>query len=88
MKYTEYADAIDKQIDITYYSNQDCRFSAQFHNCEVKEGAILGGVYGNGKTPIEAIKDYFGLIKGKRIVFSAYGKDRQEFTVPKNIEVT
>jgi hypothetical protein len=55
---------------------------ASFENCEIKEGMILNGEYGSGKTMVEAIKDYAQKISGKLIVLNAYGKGRKEIYVP------
>jgi hypothetical protein len=72
-------------MEITYYPNQNRRFSASFKHIEVKEGAMLASAYGNGETPELAVKDYVNKIRGKRIIKNAYLDNRQEFDVPKKI---
>lgn len=63
-----YADIIDKQLEIIYHPYQESRFTAQFLHGEIiengKEG-ILQGMYGNGKTPNEAIYNYCKRIVGQ-----------------------
>lgn len=55
------------------------RFYASFVRVEVKNGAMLRGEYGDGSTPETAIQNYSDLIRGKLLVYSAYGSDRREF---------
>jgi hypothetical protein len=78
----EFADAINKNIVITRYSNQDNRFMAMFESSEIKSEGCLIGVYGNGKNAEEAIMNYANDIQGKVLVFNALYKSRQEFIVP------
>lgn len=79
----EFADIIDKELEVRRYPNQNERWIAQFRNCDVSEGAVLMGIYGTGKTPIGAIQDYTAQIRGKKIVFNAMSPtDRREYTVP------
>jgi len=86
MNIFEYADVIDKQLIVTYYPNQKHRFSCQFEHCEVKEGPMLKGEYGNGTNVNLAINDYINSIRNKKLVFSAYQDSRQEFAVPDSLE--
>ncbi len=85
MTIMEYADAIDKEIVITYYPNQGTRFSAHFDNAETKDDMILSSVFGSGSTPALALKDYAGKIAGKTLVFNATTDRRQTFRVPDKI---
>jgi hypothetical protein len=82
----EYADVIDKQLIITYYPNQKHRFSCDFEHCEIKNGAILRGDYGNGKSINSSINDYVNNIKNKKLVFNAYKENRQEFNCPESLK--
>jgi hypothetical protein len=83
MNIYEFADIIDKSLQIIRYANQAGRFSAQFESCEVSSGSMLEGTYGDGKTPQEAIADYAKQIIGKRLVFYAMSDTRrQEYVVP------
>lgn len=78
-----YCDVIDCDLKVTYYANQNNRWSASIENCETKDGSILCGEYGNGDSPQSAIIDYIGRIQGKLIVINATSKEyRKEFTVP------
>jgi hypothetical protein len=80
----DFADVINKEIQVIRYPNQEGRFSACFSNCEIKEGICLSGEFGDGRSPTEAINNYARLILGKILVFHAMDKElRQEFVVPK-----
>ena len=79
-----FADMINKDIIITYYHNQQKRFSAQFEGGHIKEGKAISGVYGNGHSPTEALNQYLNKIRGKTLVFGSM--DEQIFTVPINLE--
>jgi hypothetical protein len=54
--------------------------------CEIKRGSVLGGEYGNGHTPQEAIRAYGHIVAGKLLVVDAYGSSRREYRVPMNLE--
>ena len=83
MNILEFADVIDQEIQIIYFPNQDGRFSAAFHG-EIKDGAVLCSMHGNGKTAASAMNDYADQIAGKRIVFNAMSSGRKEFVAPKH----
>jgi hypothetical protein len=88
MNILEYADAINKEIEITYYANQSGRFSASFSPmCEIKNDEILTSVYGNGLCPQAALNNFAKEISGKIIVFDANSEKRLELRVP-NLEQT
>lgn len=57
------------------------RFYAHFDDCEVKDGCVLIGEYGNGSTPEEAIADYATKISMKQIVVGAFTNGRKEIDV-------
>jgi len=81
-----FADIINKEIIITYYPNQNGRYSANFEDSEIIEKGRehgLCGTYGTGTSPRGAIIDYCNKISGQRIVFNAMSdKYRQEFNIP------
>lgn len=82
----DFADIIDKNIEITRFPNQNNRWIAKFDRGEIKEDCTLAGVYGTGANPVDAINDYIENIKGKKIVFNAMSeKNREEHMIPKNI---
>ena len=81
-----FLDIIDCSLYLCRYANQDNRWMAQIERAEIKEGSILSGNYGTGKTPDQAINDYIKQIKGKLIVINATSdKYRREYVVPTNI---
>lgn len=85
MTLTEYADILNINLVLTYYHNQDNRWSAKLERIEVKDGSILARVYGNGNSPEEAQHNYAERIKGRHVVQNAYAGDRREFNVPDSI---
>jgi len=85
MNIEEYADALNVDLIIRRYCNQDNRYMAEFENAEIKEGNCPNGIYGSGKTAAEAIVDYVEQIKGKRIIFNAGHENRREYNVPKDL---
>jgi hypothetical protein len=87
MTILEFADIVKHKIIITYYPNQDCRFSASFEHGEVINGGCLVGEYGTSDNPEGAINDYVAKIQGKDLAFNAMTTNRQEFSVPKSIEM-
>jgi len=82
----DFADIINKQIIITYYPNQNRRYTAQFEYGEIIEKGrecVLCGTYRNADSPRGAIIDYCNKISGQKIVFNAMSKERkQEFNIP------
>lgn len=88
MKLTEYADIINREIEIMYHPNthtQEVKYSAHFRGAEVKKSVSLTCVWGRGNTPEEAMDNYFEAIAGKTLVFDASSK-RTVFTVPEVTE--
>lgn len=88
MNIAEYCDVINKNIKVTYYHNQNTRWTACIERAEVKDGNFLTGMYGDGKTPYNAIENYIANIKGKTIVFDAYDKEKRiEYKVPETLTI-
>lgn len=91
MKFEEYADALNLEIEITRYPNQSNRYTAEFRNVETKDkldDGILSGTYGNGSTPWSAMREYMEKIRGKVLVVDAMGKERRRvYVVPKDLEL-
>jgi hypothetical protein len=88
MNIYEFADIINKNIIITRYANQNGRFSAHFDRCNIAQGDLLRGEYGDGKTPQEALNNYKNAIAGKTLVFNAMSDtNRQEYVAPKIADV-
>lgn len=83
MTITEYADAMNQELEIRYYPNQDVRFSAQFVHCEIKGDGVLTSAYGSGRTPQNALDDYVKQISGKTIVLN----EMREFIVPTTLTI-
>jgi len=87
MNIYDIADLLKKEIVLHRYVTISPPFwSCSFERCEVKEGSMLVGEHGRGKTPTEAINDYAASLAGKTLVFNAYSDNRQEFRFPTNLE--
>lgn len=87
MELPDFLDALDVELELTRYSNQEGLWCARFASCEIKDDCILISAHGNGKTPVEAVNDYISEIRGKRMVMHAMSKEmRREFNVPVSIE--
>jgi len=84
------AEFLGLKIQIRRYPGQKNRWTASFEKCEVKEGAMLVGSYGNVSgleaTPELALRAYAKEIAGKTIVFRAMTSDRQEFNIPEDLQ--
>ena len=80
-----FLDTIDCDLELRRYANQSGRWLAKIERSETKEGCILTGNYGTGKTPEQAIEDYVRQIKGKLIVVNAGSDRRREFKVPDSL---
>jgi len=84
MKLIIFADAIEKEIDVSYRPTMEdaLKYTAKLHGAEVADGITLRTEFGVGSTPEEAMDDYFQKLAGRTIVFHATDKDqRQEFSV-------
>lgn len=88
MKFYEYLDVLNLELEIRRYCNQDDRWFAQIKNCEVVQGGCLVGEYGSGKDALSAIQDYLNLIKGKRIAINATKDNRKEYDIPESLSLS
>jgi len=83
-----FLDTIDSNLELRRYANQKGRWIAKIEDAELKEGIMLIGDYGTGKSPEQAIEDYVKKIKGKLIVINAMTDERKEFKVPESLFFT
>ena len=82
--FEEFADAHGLQMKVVERRlpvGDPCRFYARLDGVEEKQGNCLVGIYGNGPTPEEAIRDYAKQISMKLIVHNAMSDDRRECLV-------
>ena len=87
MKFYDFLDCMNVELDLKRYPNQNGRWIAQINDAETKDGCILSGEYGNAKNPKDAINDYIRNIVGKTIVVcSTIETMRREFVCPMSIE--
>ena len=70
---------VNERDNRTYLDSD--KYYARFENVEVKEGICLHSVYGDGKTPVNAILDYAEKIQNKLLVKDAFQISRHEFEV-------
>ena len=81
----DFADIIGRNLIITYYSNQERRFTAKFEYGEIIEKGREHGLrstYGDANSPINSLKNYCVRISGQKIVFDAFNEKRKEFNIP------
>lgn len=92
MRLEDYARAISARIKVEFQpihlsDGIVWTWSAKLQNCEEKDGIALISHSGWGETADEALRDYAGLIRGKRIVFNSMIEEKkQEFIVPNDLE--
>lgn len=60
------------------------RYYAHFKSAEAREGThCLIGLFGNGRTPEEAIAEYAETISLRTLIIDAMSKERREIEVPR-----
>lgn len=72
----------ERILDRWHKERKSARYMARFRHVEVKQGACLAGVYGEGDSPENAIKDYAQGIIGERLIINAMQNDRREIVAP------
>ncbi len=82
MTLTELLQMQDLSLTLTYVGTAG-GWHADIDGAEIKDGAILRGCVGFGKTPMQALKEMTRNILGKRIVMYATSDSRHEFIVPR-----
>lgn len=84
MNITQYCDAINRDLIVTYQHNGS--WIAYLRDCEMKRGSTLDGAVGKGANPLSAVNAYLKIISGQVLVFNASGKEmREQLRVPENI---
>ena len=63
------------------------QWSAGLEACEIKDGPILSSLHGYGPTARDALLDMLNQMRGRRIVWRAYHKERREFVCPDTVEI-
>lgn len=86
MNIFEFADIIGKELIVRRMPNQNNRWMCDFDRCEVKEGIMLGSVFGNARNPIDSINNFTQKIRGQKLIFNAYTDKRQEFNAPNDLK--
>ena len=64
------------------------RFYAHFSHCDVVDGMMLVGEFGNGASEQDAVRAYAAAISDKTLVVNAHTQERREIHVPILVEVT
>ena len=62
--------------------SEDSRYFAHFKDCEVKDGSVLCGAFGNGSSPEAAMLEYTSDISEKLLVVGAGTSLRREIRAP------
>jgi hypothetical protein len=62
--------------------SEDVRYYASFRDCDIAEGGMIKGSFGNGSSPEKAIIDYANEISGALLVIDSLGKNRKDIRVP------
>ena len=62
---------------------EDGRYYCHFKNSDIKNGNMLVGVSGDGRTKQAAVDNYVGRISDKKLVIDALKKERREIRVPR-----
>lgn len=70
-----------QHVDLVVKKRPDGTIYTYYEHAEVKDGGMLHGVYGEGRTFEQACWDYLNKISGKTLVFDAYKESRREVTV-------
>lgn len=83
MEFQEFADKYDLELEIRERgSGAKWPIYIHFKGVEVKDGSLLLGEYGNGRTLKEAVCNYAALISNKLLVKGAYTDQRKEIIAP------
>lgn len=61
------------------------RFYTSFNNVDIKDGACLVSVFGNGETEDEAILDFCAQIQGKQLIKDAGYTTREVLQAPDKV---
>lgn len=88
MRIQEYCDALNIEIDATYYPNQSGRWCVKLARAEIKEKAdscIAAYKHGNGKTVEAALTDYVNQIRGKILLLNGLNSNRREYVIPADL---
>lgn len=88
MDLIEFTNLIDRQIVIRTHPNfhdGSAYWHADIENCEIKQGRLLKGCFGDGVNPEQALLNLVNNIKGERLVFNASRSNRQEIVAPKSL---
>jgi hypothetical protein len=87
LKIEDFAVIIQVPLRIRQRINKDIPpWLCSFERGEIKQGCMLSGIYGDGSTPDEAIRDYARQVKGQILIVGAATQNRREYFVPESIE--
>ena len=69
----------------TSIKDTESKWMFSLHSVEVKDGRLLLGACGRGRTLAEAKRDYAKQLQGKMIVVDAMKADRHEYLLPPKV---
>lgn len=82
IKLADFADLHGLSLRATNYGGSPERITCAFEDCEVKQGSMLVGTYGEGTSLKSAMADYANRISNCVLVKNAHTFERQEFQTP------
>lgn len=86
MDILDFAESIERELELRRYPNQKGRWMCKFANSSILEGKyFLLGTYGNGRSPAEAIKDYCIKLQGQVLITEGNTKHENRFKVPEKL---
>jgi hypothetical protein len=91
VKFEDFADQNGLVMEVTERGSRatpQARFYARFRHVEVMESGCLVGMFGNGATPEQAIKNYKDRLRGEKIAVHALNPGRREIQCPMEWEPT
>lgn len=69
----------DERIEIG--KDVDGNFMVEYQHCDIKDGPVLRGDPGRGRSIWNAAEDYIKKISGKTLVFNAASASRKEVSI-------
>lgn len=70
-----------KSHDLSVSKISNGKVAVRYENAEISDGIFLVSTYGSGEDFESACEDYLSQIRGKKLVFDAYGRKREEIKV-------
>jgi len=86
MKLTDWLDALNLELEIKRFPNQQERWIVNVPHSEIKGDGVLIGTYGDANSTRGAVCNYIKKIQSQVLVLNAgSSKTRREYTVPEEL---